>query len=165
MAATSSSDKWPRLLKELGVDFPKLVFTAGGSNHWSPETSQVFYDKKQPEPLRAWSLLHELAHAFLTHTSYTSDFELLKLEVKAWEEAKTLGQKYGVVIDEEHIQDCLDTYRDWLHKRSTCPTCSLRSAQKDEHTYLCFNCGTNWKVSSARFARAYRRTATSTLKK
>ena len=161
MAATNTSDRiWEKLLKKLRQDYPSFSFKADTSNHWSPETKQVFYKKNQPQPIRMWSLLHELAHALLTHTSYNSDFELIKLEVKAWEEAKSLGLAYDVVIDEEHVQDCLDTYRDWLHKRSTCPTCELRSAQKNEHTYECFNCGTSWQVSSARFARAYRRTAT-----
>ena len=109
MAVTNSYNKiWLQLLKKLRQDYPGLTFKADTLNHWSPETKQVFYKKNQPQPIRIWSLFHELAHALLTHTYYTSDFELLKLEVKAWDEAKILGLGYQIVIDEEHIQDCLD---------------------------------------------------------
>lgn len=152
-----SSLRWTKFISELRADYPKLSFKSGYTNHWSPEINQIIYDQNQELLIREWSLLHELAHATLTHTSYSSDFELLKLEVRAWEKAKKLASKYSIVIDEEHVQNCLDTYRDWLHKRSTCPTCSLRTTQKDDHTYECFNCRSSWQVSNERFARSYRK--------
>ncbi|MES2970958.1 MAG: hypothetical protein V4702_01390 [Patescibacteria group bacterium] len=103
-----------------------------------------------------WALVHEVAHALLDHQSYQTDAGLLKLEVEAWEKARDLGTKLDLSIDEEHIQECLNTYRDWLYARSTCPTCMLNSLQIDETTYQCLNCSTRWSVSGARFCRPYR---------
>jgi hypothetical protein len=60
-----------------------------------------------------------------------------------------------VIIDEEHIQNCLDTYRDWLHKRSTCPRCDSHGLQTSEQ-YKCYNCRAVWRVGNERFCRAYR---------
>ncbi len=104
-----------------------------------------------------WSILHELAHAKLNHNNYYSDFELVKLELDAWQEAKEIAKNYGIKIDSEHIEDCLDTYRDWLHQRATCPTCQTVSTQRDPNTYQCFNCRTSWHVSNSRFCRPYRK--------
>ncbi len=105
-----------------------------------------------------WSLLHETGHALLGHHSYKADFELLKLELAAWERARQIGQEVDVDIDENHIQDCLDTYRDWLYKRSICPSCGTKCLQQDDFThYSCFNCRAVWRVSASRFARSYRR--------
>lgn len=109
--------------------------------------------------LFVWSLLHETGHALLDHTSYKADFELLRLEVEAWERAKLLAADLDVAIDEDHIQDCLDTYRDWLFKRSICPQCNTKCLQQGDFVhYRCFNCHTVWRVSSSRFCRAYRST-------
>jgi hypothetical protein len=120
-----------------------------------------------------WALLHETGHALLEHQSYKGDFELLRLEVAAWERARevaaTISHDFSpdstpdagmdVTIDEDHIQDCLDTYRDWLYKRSICPTCTTKCLQQDDFVhYRCFNCHTTWRVSSNRFCRAYRNT-------
>lgn len=111
------------------------------------------------EHIATWSLLHETGHALLGHTSYVADIELLKLEVAAWDRAKQLAKELGTSIDENHIQDCLDTYRDWLDKRSICPNCGTKSIQTDKGSkYRCFNCHTTWRVSNNRFGRAYRQT-------
>ncbi len=104
----------------------------------------------------SYGVLHELAHAQLGHRNYHSDFELIKLESLAWELAAEIGRKYKVEIDDEHIQNCLDTYRDWLHARSLCPSCGMHVLQKDPHHYRCFNCGAQWRVTSGHFVRPYR---------
>jgi hypothetical protein len=78
---------------------------------------------------------------------------------KGWEKAKQLAESLNYTIDPDHIQDCLDTYRDWLYQRSTCPTCTNCSLQTNSRTYACFNCGTNWNVSSSRMCRPYRKLA------
>jgi replication factor C subunit 3/5 len=65
--------------------------------------------------------------------------------------------KYDINIDDDHIQNCLDTYRNWLHLRSTCPECGIRTLQTDKYTYRCHNCHTIWKVTSERFCRPYRK--------
>lgn len=152
-----------QLLTRLRNDFPQISFSTGKQFCWSPQTAQVFY-KSSADGTAAWSLLHEVGHAVLGHKSYASDFELVQLEMTAWTTAEALAEKYGITIDEDHIQDCLDTYRDWLHRRSTCPTCGIRSLQQSIRSYVCFNCKTNWRVSASRFCRPYRRLAPSNLR-
>ena len=147
------------LIGKLSRDFPSLTFTAGDSFHWSPRQQQVFYIPNVIHERASWSLLHEVSHGLLGHQDYTSDFELLKLEVEAWDKALQLAATYDLTIKPEHIQKCLNTYRDWLHQRSTCPTCTNKSLQTDPKHYHCFNCDTTWKVSSSRFCRPYRRSA------
>lgn len=148
-----------KLLKLLVEDNPSLLFTPGERFSWSPRTSEIIYDKDAvSSPTAIWSLLHEVGHALLSHTSYETDVELIALEGAAWQKAQEIGQNYGVVINEDHIQDCMDTYRDWLHQRSACPNCSNRSLQQDSRHYKCFNCGQVWTVSSSRFCRPYRLT-------
>ncbi len=145
-----------RLLKELSADFPDLKFVRGKYCRWSPTDRTITYSAREPEGRTEWALFHELAHATLGHTTYGVDIELLLLEVAAWEKAKQLAQSYGHIIDEDHMQDCLDTYRDWLDRRSTCPTCGNNSLQQGSDGYKCFNCQTEWRVSSSRFCRPYR---------
>jgi hypothetical protein len=147
------------LLKKLRHDFPALSFTQGPRFVWSPVTHQVLYKKSvEPDDTTAiWALLHEVGHAVLGHGKYGTDFELVQLESAAWVEAEKLAKRYDHEIDPEHIQDCLDTYRDWLYQRSTCPACTVCSLQTDSKTYTCFNCGTVWRVSKSRLCRAYRR--------
>lgn len=145
------------LLKTLKKDFPELNFEEGQTFSWSPKNSTVIYKSVNTmELLPVWSLLHEVGHALLDHTHYDSDFHLVKMEMQAWEKAKKLGRKYGHKIDENHIQDCLDTYRDWLYRRSSCPECLTTSFQIDNRTYSCFNCGATWRVSLSKLCRSYR---------
>ncbi len=146
-----------KLLATLQKDFPHLTFAPAEIFSWSSRKQTVNYAVAPSDPVHAvWSLLHEMGHALLEHTTYQTDFELVKLEAAAWDKAARLGKKYGHLIDMDHIQDCLDTYRDWLHQRSTCPTCTITSLQKDMHTYSCYNCNTEWRVSRTRLCRPYR---------
>lgn len=148
-----------KLITKLQAEFPRLRFTAGQQFCWSPETGEIFYKTTAGSLKSTWSLLHETGHALLEHQSYKADFELLRLEVAAWERARELAADVGIAIDEDHIQDCLDTYRDWLYKRSICPGCTTKCLQQDDYShYRCFNCHTVWRVSSSRFCRAYRST-------
>lgn len=145
------------LLTQLKRDFTQFNFVVGDTFSWSSRKRIINYPATPPDPGHApWSLLHELGHALLGHTTYQTDFELLKLEAAAWDKAARLGKKYGHLIDPDHIQDCLDTYRDWLHQRSACPNCSITSLQRDMHTYCCYNCNTQWHVSRTRLCRPYR---------
>lgn len=146
------------LLKQLRRDYPNVLFSPAKQFYWSPKTTEVFYSKQLESSRTApWSLLHELGHALLRHTNYTLDLELVQMESQAWEKAKEIGTTYGYEIDDGHIQDCMDTYRDWLHQRSACPTCNTRSLQQDSQRYKCFNCNQVWTVSSSRFCRPYRK--------
>jgi hypothetical protein len=156
----------PDLVRALAKTYPHLKFVAGSSFYWCPETSEVFYDADRLDASDGncagnWSLLHETSHAVLDHSAYKTDVELLHLEVAAWSQAVVLAPKYDVVIDEDYIQDCLDTYRDWLYRRSLCPGCGSQCLQSEETShYRCFNCHTRWHVSPSRFCRAYRRAQT-----
>ncbi len=135
----------------------RLRFESGKSFYWSPETMTITYNEKLVDNKTGkWSLLHEAAHAKLNHLNYSSDLGLLKLEVAAWDKAKEMASSFGLEIDENHIQDCLDTYRDWLHRRSTCPKCGIICLQYSPSTYTCHNCHTKWSVSASRFCRPYR---------
>jgi hypothetical protein len=148
-----------QLAKQLAAAYPHISFVPGTSFYWCPETAEVFYDDtKCDQPSSVWSLLHETSHGLLGHTTYKSDLELLHLEVEAWTHAGTVAQDFGLEINDDYIQDCLDTYRDWLYRRSLCPGCGSQSIQIDTtNFYRCFNCHTHWHVSPSRFCRPYRR--------
>lgn len=146
-----------KLLKTLRKDFPKVSFAPGETFSWSSRTQTINFPANAGTSITAiWSLLHELGHALLEHKTYQTDFELVKLEAAAWDKAAQLGKKYGHAIDVDHIQDCLDTYRDWLHQRSTCPRCLVTSLQRNMNTYCCYNCNTQWRVSRSKLCRPYR---------
>ena len=158
MAVTSLPvSKVDSFVDSLSTDYPQFKFRPGKEEHWSPRTKTITFNPAQPNKQLYFGILHELAHALLQHNTYHGDFELLKMETQAWKMAAEIGLKYEIDIDEEHIQNCLDTYRDWLHRRSTCPTCGTHVLQRDISTYQCYNCQTIWQVSSGRFVRPYRK--------
>lgn len=145
------------LQAKLQKHLPRTHFTEATTFYWSPKTNTIFLNPSTLDTLEGqWALLHEAGHALKSHQSYSTDAGLLMLEVEAWEAAQNLAKTLGVDINEDHIQDCLDTYRNWLYARSTCPSCMLNSLQIDETTYMCLNCSTRWSVSASRFCRAYR---------
>jgi hypothetical protein len=144
------------LVPKLQQTYPDITFIKGEVFHWSPKNKQVTYPTSEA-PKDNLSLLHETGHALLKHTSYTSDMQLLKKEVAAWQKAVQLAPEFGVEIDNNYVQDCLDSYREWIHKRSSCPACSHKGIQRDPDTYLCLNCKTTWHVTIERFCRPYRR--------
>ena len=143
------------ITRKLQDAYPAFVFTESTNAFWSPRDKTVHYTTGEPHSEAG--LLHELAHAILGHTTYTSDLDLLHKEIAAWEQAHSLAKQYDVPINADHTQDCLDTYRDWLHKRSMCPSCRTNGLQTDIQVYNCLNCGHTWHVSSSRFCRPYRR--------
>jgi len=146
-----------KLLAELKRLLPHVSFEAGEAFFWSPGTNKITYKPGKAKGNQyKWALLHESAHALLAHQDYKYDIELLLLEVEAWEKAKSIAKDLGLTIEEDPIQDCLDTYRDWLHQRSTCPRCSTASLQVSPREYRCHNCSADWNVSASRFCRPYR---------
>jgi hypothetical protein len=155
---TASMDQ---LVKKLKLLYPDLKFTEGKNFYWSPATSEIFYAyTSHKKHVYFWSLLHETGHALLNHDTYETDMQLLLLECDAWKRAQLLGKELGIDIESNHIQDCLDSYRDWLDMRSTCPTCRIKGLQIDAMRYRCINCHTLWSVSRSRFCRPYRATST-----
>ncbi len=145
------------LLSKLEQQLSAVKFIESGSFYWSPKNHTIYYNAPELNEVKGqWALLHEAGHAVKNHQSYKTDAGLLILEVEAWQTGKEFAKKLGLVIDDTHIQDCLDTYRDWLYARSTCPTCALNSLQINQTTYKCLNCSTRWSVSASRFCRPYR---------
>jgi hypothetical protein len=145
------------LVDALQPHVPGVSFRPGRQSSWSPDTKLISY-KRQPTLVNEWGLCHEVAHAVLQHQSYAFDMELLALEVAAWELAESLAERFAsAAVDADYLQDCLDTYRDWLHQRSTCPSCGGASLQSSPTAYRCHNCNTTWSVTTARFCRPYRR--------
>ena len=146
------------LLAKIKSKYPKLTFTPSDSFYWSPVTKEIFYDQDSNDMISKWSLLHEVGHALLGHSEYKADIMLIKLEIEAWQKALEVAGQFQITIDKNHIEDCLDTYRDWLYRRSICPKCSNKSFQQsDFRHYRCFNCHMRWQVSSSRFHRTYRK--------
>ena len=143
------------LISRLQHDYPSLSFQKDTEARWSFADKTVFYTLNTGQEA-TWTLLHELGHALLGHASYASDVELLQKEVAAWEKARELARRYAIRIEETYAENCLDTYRDWLHRRSACPECSLQGIQQSSALYDCFNCQTTWKVTEQRFCRPYR---------
>jgi len=145
------------LISRVAADYPDLVFVEGARFAWRAEQRHVSFKKSAAKTEHgAWALLHELGHALLAHADYRYDIELLQMEAAAWAKAHELAADYGLRIDEDYVQDCLDTYRDWLHVRATCPTCFARSLQASPRSYRCHDCGAEWQVSRNRLCRPYR---------
>lgn len=145
------------MLDQLRKNLPQFEFCPGDKFSWSPQNQRITFCPDQLETDGRWALLHESGHATLGHRNYQTDYELLRMEVEAWAKAQEIALDLGMTINEEHIQECLDSYRDWLYKRSNCPACGTRSIQLDTtNSYSCFNCHACWQVTPSRFCRSYR---------
>lgn len=90
----------------------------------------------------ALRLLHEVGHAILRHKDFRTDVERLKMERAAWEQARILCGRYHIYYDEDLVEVALDSYRDWLHQKSTCSACGLTRYQGRDGEYHCPGCGT-----------------------
>lgn len=137
-------------LKQISKDYPQFVFLEDEISHWSPHENTIYHlSLTSSEAL--WELLHELAHALLNHKEYRSDTSLLKIEVSAWEYARyTLAPRYTTEINSSYIEETLATYREWLQRRSTCPTCGATGLQRGSNYYSCLGCAITWKTNDAR---------------
>lgn len=124
---------------------------------WSPYNRTITYAAHRMKTNNGrLGLLHELGHAILGHRSYKFDMELLTMELDAWDIARKLAPKYGVKIDERHIEQSVQTYDQWLSKRATCPECTSFSLQKGRSQFGCFACGTRWQVNERKDRRVMR---------
>lgn len=137
------------------ADFGRYTFVQGDAFRWSPSSFIIYYPRlDSPEDI--WSLLHEIAHGELGHATYDLDIELVGHEAAAWEyAARKLAPAYELAIDEDYLQDHLDTYRAWLDKRSTCPNCGQNGLQT-KNTYRCINCRCLWRANDARICELRR---------
>lgn len=125
-----------------------ISFESSDTFKWHAQSKKITYDP-YAENAAAY-LLHEYAHALLGHSDYSHDITLIEMERAAWDQAVTLGERYGTGIDFDIIESSLDTYRDWLHARSTCPTCDATGVQSAKSAYTCLSCHTTWRVNDAR---------------
>ncbi len=85
-------------------------------------------------------LLHEVGHAVLEHFSFDTDLERIKIERSAWDKARQLCDIYNIPYDEDFVEDELDTYREWLHRRSVCRKCGIVRYQDRRGVYHCPGC-------------------------
>lgn len=143
MAKTSS------LSARLANDFPELTFAQSDDFYWS-SPDQIVYLAPLSSPEDKMIALHETAHGLLAHTDFVRDIDLLRIEREAWAHAISLAPRYDIVIDETLVEEMLDTYREWLHARSTCPNCSLTGIQSKKGSYRCLGCAHTWRVNDAR---------------
>ncbi len=145
------------LIHKLKTTHTDLTFVEAEQFSWSPTTKTISYNRELPHATLL--LLHELSHASLEHREYRRDIELIAMETAAWEKAKQHAEEYNIRMQDTVIQDHLDTYREWLHARSTCPNCSANGYQAEAFLYECPACSHTWKVNEARLC-ALRRYST-----
>ncbi len=136
------------LLKQLKTDYPQFSFKKGDHFLWSPSESAIYYCNKNQN--QSILLLHELSHALLGHTDYNSDVQLITMEREAWDYAIKLALNYDIKMPTDTIESIIDSYRDWLHDRSTCPNCTATGLQINKHNYQCPACNHSWRVNEAR---------------
>ena len=141
------------LIKQLVKNFPEFNFQSGDQYMWSPSSRTVIFCNDNPNPEQ---LLHELGHGILDHNDYSKDVRLLSMEREAWEEAKKVGRTLNVNISDTTIETYLDTYREWLHARSTCPSCTATGVQVKISLYRCIACSQEWRVNDARMCQLRR---------
>lgn len=122
------------LIPRLKTDYPQFLFKKASHFLWSPGEQAIYYTA---EAKGCSFLLHELSHGLLRHMAYNYDVELIAMERAAWDKASKLAELYNVIIDDTVIQSTLDTYRDWLHSRSTCPNCQAIGLQVKKRVYSC----------------------------
>jgi hypothetical protein len=135
------------IISQLENRFPELLFKPSDIFFWCPSEKTIYYDQENNSEIEL--LLHETGHALLNHSNFESDISLVAMERDAWDKAKLLAADMGINIDDQQIQSNLDTYRDWLHKRSTCPNCSAVGMQTKKTTFTCPACCHKWQVNTA----------------
>ena len=136
------------LIHKLKTTHPDIAFVQGEEFLWSPSNRTIFYNPESPQA--SLLLLHEFSHSVLDHHTYNRDVELIAMESAAWEHAATLAEEYTVRLNDDVVQDHLDTYREWLHTRSLCPECTANGYQTTANTYQCPACLHQWRVNEAR---------------
>ena len=138
------------ILKKLKTDYLSVDFQPADDYLWSPSNQTVYYVEKSKDKDSCAYLLHELSHGLLGHSDYDRDVTLIAMERAAWDKAKDLAGSYELTIDEDFIESNLDSYRDWLHARSTCPNCGATGLQTKKLAYSCPACNQKWRVNEAK---------------
>lgn len=145
-----------KLFNKVLRDLPGVEFEPSNDFHWQPETKTIWFVEGMVEvPHGQLLLAHELGHAKLNHCEFRNDLDLLQKEVQAWGEARKIAKECKIPFDEELAENCLNSYRHWLDKRSTCPECS-QTGYQTKTTYHCINCNHRWRVSASQTTRVCR---------
>ena len=122
-------------------DFPDLNFKSSSRFRFHPPKT-IYYNLDTSSDIFILQLLHELGHALSGHTNFNLDINRLKMEREAWNKAWSLCKVYRITYDPDFVEDALDTYRDWLHKKSLCKACGLTRVQSLDGEYHCPRCET-----------------------
>lgn len=125
------------LVEKLRSAYPELRFREGKKFLFKPPKTIVLGGSEEPFDLL---LLHEVGHFLCRHVSFHTEPERLKCEREAWEKARELCEVYGVFYDESIVEQELDSYRDWLDKKSRCPSCGLTRFQTPDGVFHCPRC-------------------------
>ncbi len=131
-----------KFVERLSKDFPQFSIKVG-KKFMFKYPGLIRYEKPKDKKMSVgfgMQLLHEVGHGLLEHKFFKTDPERLKMERAAWEEARKLCLKYHIIYDEELVEIKMDTYRDWLHKKSKCRECGLTRYQTKDGKYHCPNC-------------------------
>lgn len=135
-------------LGDLQQLYPAFIFKPSSRFRFHPPNT-IYYEINPNVPFQSFALqlLHELGHAMSGHYNYRLAIERLKLEVEAWQTAQKILElhpewktKYCLVFDQDFAELHLDTYRDWLHQKATCPKCGLTMLQNSDQNWLCPHC-------------------------
>lgn len=124
-------------LARIKSDFPDYRFISGKRFSFRPPKTIMIGPE---EPNDSLLLLHELGHALSGHRDFDTSVRRVKMEREAWDKAEELALKYSVYFDEELVENELDTYREWLHKKTCCPRCKLTMYQTPDGIYHCPKC-------------------------
>ncbi len=122
---------------QLRNDYPEFNFKLG--KRFVFRAPRTIFLCEQGENLELLAL-HEVSHAILGHRDFRTDVQRLRMEAEAWGKARQLACFYQIPVDEELIQEELDTYRDWLFKKSRCKKCGLTRFQTSDGIYHCPKC-------------------------
>lgn len=143
--ASANSHHFSALLSQLRSLYPDFTFLPDDVFHFSPPCT-IYYAKASPylDTQNCSLLLHELGHALLSHRDFSHSADLLRLEVAAWQRAKTLHQRFHVPWDEDFVQDRLDSYRNFLYSDTLCPRCQSTGFHLSSGKKSCPSCGHQW---------------------
>lgn len=136
----SETSSFHTLLKALRQDFPALRFRQGERFTFRPPRT-IFYNPLLPSA--DLLIFHEIGHALCGHCDYQTHIRRLEIEAEAWAKGKEVidsHPNYQVTYNPDFAEDQLDTYRDWLHQKSLCPTCHLTRCQTPDGKYHCPHC-------------------------
>ncbi len=155
-----SKDKpaFDELLSRIKHDYPRIKFCSGRQFYWSPNEKTIYFSTEIRPNEAGHLILHELAHMELKHTNYDYDVELIQMELAAWEYSKANFYPQYLPEFNQTLQDgYLESYRDWLYRRSLCPKCNLTGQQLANHSYSCPTCHQKWQPNIAKQNRLQRR--------